>query len=428
MKRRDFVQRASLISGAVLTPSWLSAAGGHGPMPKGKANSCILLWLGGGPAQTDTWDPKRKGDTAKRIAGSAYDAIPTAVRDVEVCEHFQRVADRMDRFTVLRTLQHEVIVEHSAAVDRMHTGRPVSGTIVYPSIGSVVSHEKGAAVEGIPPYVVIGYPAACREPGFLGAKAGYIYLTDTKSGPAGLTPHPGVDAEREARRNQLLAAVRSGGVRGVTPADPLRQYDEVVAESRRLSGGEFRNVFQLESEPAELRERYGGEFGQRCLLARRLVESGTRFVEVSHNLNFQNGTGWDTHNDGQKNQHVLIRELDRALGALVDDLEARGRLDDTLIVVAGEFGRPPEFDGGGGRGHQSSVFSVLLAGGGLSHRGAIGESDELAKQPVTEPITVPDFHATIYATLGIDPSKMLYDGDRPVPITDGGRPVKPLFG
>jgi uncharacterized protein (DUF1501 family) len=126
-------------------------------------------------------------------------------------------------------------------------------------------------------------------------------------------------------------------------------------------------------------------------------------------------------------QHLLIQELDTALAALVNDLEGRNLLDRTLIVVATEFGRPSGFDGGGGRGHQGRAFSMVLAGGGLRHQGAYGTTDELCRQPVENPVSIPDFHATIYATLGIDPDKSLYGGPRPVPITDGGRPIRALF-
>jgi len=158
-----------------------------------------------------------------------------------------------------------------------------------------------------------------------------------------------------------------------------------------------------------------------------LVQSGVRFVEVSHNLNFLNGTGWDIHNEGYENQYLLIQELDQAFSALVRDLYSIGKLDDTLIVVATEFGRPPEFDGGGGRGHQGTAFSMVLAGGGLKHRGAHGVTDELGKKPVADPVPLVDFHATIHAAMGIDPAKELMDGARPVPITDGGKPVAELF-
>jgi uncharacterized protein (DUF1501 family) len=154
-----------------------------------------------------------------------------------------------------------------------------------------------------------------------------------------------------------------------------------------------------------------------------LAEAGVRFIEVSHNLNFLNGTGWDVHNDGILKQHALIDELDRALATLVVDLEQKKLLDKTLIVVAGEFGRPAQFDAGGGRGHHAKSFSVALAGGGLQTGRAVGETDELAMSIVSRPVSVPDLHATIYAALGIDQSEPLYAGERPVPITDGGQPI-----
>jgi uncharacterized protein (DUF1501 family) len=163
------------------------------------------------------------------------------------------------------------------------------------------------------------------------------------------------------------------------------------------------------------------------MLARRLIQRGTRFIEVSFNLNFINGTGWDTHNDGQLKQHILIQQLDQALATLVKDLQSHKLLDKTLIVVSTEFGRPPEFDGGGGRGHQSKAFSVVLAGGGLRHGKAIGVTDEIGKKVIEKPTSVPDLFATIHCALGINPHKNLYAGDRPVPITDRGKPVRELF-
>jgi uncharacterized protein (DUF1501 family) len=208
----------------------------------------------------------------------------------------------------------------------------------------------------------------------------------------------------------------------------VAEYAATQAEALRLAGPEFLRHFDLSQEPAKVRESYGGEFGQRCLLARRLVQAGVRFIEVSHNLNFLNGTGWDVHNEGIDQQHALIRELDTALAGLIDDLGSKKLLDKTLIVVATEFGRPPEFDGRGGRGHQGTTFTLVLAGGGLKHRGAYGQTDELSKKIVSDPVSVPDFHATVHAALGIDPAKELYDGARPVPITDGGKPVAALFG
>jgi len=224
-----------------------------------------------------------------------------------------------------------------------------------------------------------------------------------------------------------LSVLRKGYVSKNREDRLVQDYDTTLGESLELAGPQFMNTFQLDSERADLRNEYGGEFGQRCLLARRLVQRGVRFVEVSHNLNFLNGTGWDTHNAGQLNQHLLIKELDSALTTLITDLKSHNLLDKTLIAIGTEFGRPAKFDGGGGRGHHSKCFSLLLAGGGLNHCGAYGVSDELAMKIIEDPVSLPDFHATILASLGVNPSKELHAGDRPVPITDGGTPIAKLF-
>lgn len=392
----------------------------------GQAEHVIFIWLGGGMSQIDTFDPKRRGSSSTRKPGSDYASIDTAVPGVQVCEHLRRTAERMDRVSAIRTVHHGTIDEHAAAVYWVHVGRPVSGTIQYPSIGSAVAHQLGAADDLAPAYTVIGYPNMARSPGFLGAKYGYLYLTDLASGPRGLRRPGFVDEFRQTRREKLLNLVRASSARG-EPSRLQRSYDEALLESQRLASPDFMNVFDLSREPAAVRESYGSEFGQRCLLARRLTERGVRFVEVAHNLNFVNGTGWDTHKEGQQNQWTLIQELDQALGGLIDDLESRKRLDKTLIVVATEFGRPAEFDGAGGRGHQSRVFTMVLAGGGLNHCGAIGQTDELSKNWVSDPVSIPDFHATIHHAVGSNFQEELYDGNRPVPITDGGRPLSQLF-
>jgi hypothetical protein len=419
--RREFLLGTS----GVLAAAALGQAAPIAPAPppvRGRAEHCIFVWLGGGMAQIDTLDPKRLGDPGRRVAGSAYEAIPTVVPGVRVCRFLPRLARLMDRVTVVRTVHHEVIDEHAAATHRVHTGRPTTGTIQYPSLGAVVAHERGSVHEAAPAYVLIGYPNPSRGPGFLGPRFGYVYLTDTNAGPAGFSRPEDVSGPRLAARESLLHALRDDH-----PAPAQAAYEQNVLASLRLAGPHFMRAFRLDEEPLPLRERYGGEFGQRCLLSRRLIEAGVRFVEVSHNLNFINGTGWDTHNAGQLRQHLLIQELDGALAALIADLEGRRLLDRTLIVVATEFGRPAQFDGGGGRGHQGRTFSLLLAGGGLRHRGAYGVTDDLCQRPVENPVSIPDFHATIYAALGIDPDKSLYRGPRPVPITDGGKPIATLF-
>ena len=304
----------------------------------------------------------------------------------------------------------------------MHTGRKPSGTILYPSVGSLVSHELGPRSDDVPPYVVMGYPNIMRDAGFLGAGSGYVYLTQIDTGPTGLNPAPDVDSDRQKRRQILLGRLR---------ADYLERNDDAIVRAKaevseqgfRMAGPRFMDVFRLDQEPSILRESYGSDFGQRCLLARRLVQAGVRFVEVSFNLNFLNGTGWDVHQDGILKQHLLIQDLDQALSALLDDLDRHRLFDRTLVVVSTEFGRPSEFDAYGGRGHQADAFSTLFAGGAVRGGVAVGTTDEIGKTIVDTPIHVPDYFATIFAALGVDFAKNLFSSNRPVPITDQGRPV-----
>lgn len=424
MKRREFIQATATASGAML-----AAPGVCSPRPVtlGKAEHCVMLWLGGGMSQIDTFDPKSRGDAAEKKAGSYYASIETAVPGVQVCEHLSKTARLMEHVTAVRTLNHDVVDEHAAAANRMHTGRLTSGTVTYPSLGSIVAHQRGAAAEGVPAYVLLGYPNIARGPGFLGPQAGYIYSTNINSGPAGLARPKWLSGNRVARREALLDTVRSGGSNRFGDDRKFAEYNAVIGESLRLAGPDFMNVFELSNEPDSLRNNYASEFGQRCLLTRRLFQAGVRFVEVSYSDNFKNGTGWDTHNGGQLNQHLLIQDLDAALATLIADLKNHGLLDKTVILVNSEFGRPGGFDSGGGRGHHSKCFTSVIAGGGLNHTGAWGQSNELAEQVVEQPVSVPDYFATALAAMQINPTENLYDGDRPVPITDLGKPIAELF-
>jgi len=420
MNRRKFLSTTAMAS---LAPS-LMKGNTTLNMPKGKAEHCILIWLGGGMSQIDTFDPKKLGSATKPfVKGCAYKSIKTAVTGVEVCEHLSKTAPLMERVTAVRSVYHNIINEHGIATNYVHTGRQISGATVYPSIGSIVANRLGAVNPKVPPYMLIGIPNVSRGPGFLGSKYGNIYLSDTKAGPNGFTRPSYVDTDRMGRRKALLAPQQGLAEEGSILADYRVAQDEAL----RLAGPGFMKNFELDREPAALREAYGSEFGQRCLLARRLIEDGVRFIEVSHNLGFVNGTGWDTHQAGQQKQHLLIQDLDTAFSTLIKDLESKKLLDKTLIVLATEFGRPASFDGGGGRDHHCDAFSMMLAGGGLNHQGAYGQTDDFAEQVVSEKVSTPDFHATIHAALGINPHADLMDGSRPVPITDGGTPIAKLF-
>ncbi len=397
-------------------------------MLRGQAQACVLIWLGGGMCHVDTFDPKPLGDAQAGKPGSAYSSIPTAIDGVQVCVHLKRTADFLDRGVILRTVNHSLNVDHADSTNLLKTGRVTSGTIVYPSLGSMITHQLGPRELTIPPYVVMGLPNVTRGPGFLGARHSYLYLTDTEAGPVGLRRPLDVTSARQKRRFELLGLLRQNHLRRTGHVAAAREYDEVLGQAYRLSQGDFPKAFDLQQESDSVRERYGSDFGQRCLLARRLIEVGVRFVEVAYHLNFVNGTGWDTHRHGQRNQHLLIQDLDQSLTALLEDLQRRGMLEETLVVVATEFGRPPDFDAQGGRGHQSAAFSTVLFGGGLRSGQVIGATDEVGRQIIDRPISVPDLHASIFAALGIDPAEEVYADERPVPLTDHGRPVQELFG
>lgn len=426
MDRRNFLKTTAGAS-CGLTATGLATAASDS-IAFGKAEHCVMLWLGGGMSQIDTFDPKPPGDAVAKKPGGYYPSIDTSVPGVQVCEHLAKSAKLMEHITAVRSLHHDVVDEHAAATNRMHTGRPTSGTVTYPSLGSIVAHKRGAAAEGVPAYMVLGYPNIVRGPGFLGPQAGFVYTSNIQSGPAGLASPGWLTSSRKSRREELLGLVREGGRKRFGDDQKFADYDSALEESLRLSGPEFMKVFNLDSESADLRNAYGSEFGQRCLLTRRLFQAGVRFVEVSYSDNFKNGTGWDTHNAGQLNQHLLIQDLDAALSTLITDLKEHDMLDKTLILINSEFGRPGGFDSGGGRGHQSKCFTNVMAGGGLNHKGAYGLSDEFSQGVIESPVSVPDFFATALAALGIDPREYLYDGDRPVPITDGGLPIADLMG
>src|SRR5690349_18076516 len=202
--RREFLSASAATAASLALVPTVSRADESKKPVLGKAEHCIFIWLGGGSGQIDTWDPKQLGDPKSKKPGSYYPSVDTAIPGVQVCQHLSRCAKVLDRFMLVRTVNHDTIDEHAAAVNRMHTGRPTSGSIIYPSVGSIVAHQRGAAGEGVPAYVLIGYPNVARGPGFLGSKHSYVYLTHTENGPAGLSRPPEIADDRQARREILL--------------------------------------------------------------------------------------------------------------------------------------------------------------------------------------------------------------------------------
>ena len=245
--------RRDLLKWGALGLATRGVARGADPVqrPTGKAEACIMLWLGGGASQVDTFDPKGRGD-GKKKPGCYYEAIPTAIQGVKLCEHLARTADRLDRCVLVRSLFHNVVDEHAAATNLVHTGRAVSGTVTYPSLGSIVAHERGLVQQGIPAYVVIGYPNVSRGPGFLGSKYGYVYLTDTESGPSGLTPQPDIAPARQARREALVEGLRSNFEARNPEDSSIHDYATASREAARLAGPAFMSAFDLAKESADV--------------------------------------------------------------------------------------------------------------------------------------------------------------------------------
>jgi hypothetical protein len=382
MDRRSFVTALGLAPFAA-SPLLANAGAAGAAGPKGKAEHCIFIWLGGGMGQADTFDPKALGDNkaTKKKPGSLYPSIETSVPGVRLCEHLPRTAKLMEHVTAVRSVNHKVIDEHAFATNLVHTGRMISGNAVYPSIGSIVAHRRGAADSVRPGLHAHRLPERQPRSG-LPRHQGRLHLPRR---------HRDRPERLPRRRPKSRPNVRTPAWRCSKPsanAPPAVRPSRIRGRSARRPSAwpDLRSCAtstSSRSRPPCALPTAANSASAACS-RRRLVQGGVRFVEVSHNLNFINGAGWDVHNDGIDNQHVLIRELDHALAGLIEDLKRTGMLDKTLVVIGTEFGRPPEFDGKGGRGHQGTAFSMILAGGGLKHCGAYGETDGLSKTVVKQ--------------------------------------------
>jgi hypothetical protein len=364
----------------------------------------ILLMLVGGPSQLETWDPKPEAPAEVR---GPFRPIATAVPGVRISEHLPLSARRMDRLTILRSLHHEAAPIHETGHQLLQTGRLCRPGEEAPHVGSVAARLAGARNE-LPPFIMV--PAPIRQTGVdvpHGQTAGVLGRAfdpfHVDADPAA----PGYDGRSvlDRARRFLDAAA------GLPEASTLRSTSLSAAD--RLLARASRGAFDLDAERPAVREAYGRHtFGQSCLLARRLVESGVRMVTVNMYETVFNRVTWDCH--GARPFSTLddyAREVlptfDRAFSALVDDLGRLGLLESTLVVAAGEFGRTPRLNAAGGRDHWPGVFSAVLAGGGTRGGQVIGASDAIASCPAERPIRPSDLVATMYRALGIDPGQSL---------------------
>lgn len=408
MSRRSML-RVGAVSAMGLTMAEAMARKAHGQeAPAGtKAKSVIQLWMSGGPSHLDTFDPKPEAPEDYR---GTLKAIDTNVPGIQICELLPQLAKLADKYSILRGFTHPSPA-HEVATHIVGTGNVLAGGLVYPTMGSVVAMEQynGGYEKELPPYIAVPSTAPWYgESGFLGGK----FKPFTTGGDPnaqnfrvqGLQLAAGLTEPRANDRHSLLKAVDSLE-RDVEDHELFQVVDTYYERAYGLIMGEAKAAFDLSQEPDAVRDRYGRtNFGQSCLLARRLVERGVPYVTAHKG-------GWDTHLKNFEAMPALCKDLDTAFSALLEDLAQRGLLDSTVVVWQGEFGRTPKIDWSaqwqGGRHHYPNVFTSVVAGGGFKGGKVIGASDERGETVKDRPCLPWDLCASIYRQLGIDHNKRL---------------------
>jgi hypothetical protein len=372
-----------------------------------RAKAVIQIWMWGGPAHLDTFDPKPAA--GRDYCGPLTAPIRTNADGVLIGELLPNLAKQADKFSIIRSMTHGVNA-HETASYMMQTGR-MPDRLVYPTAGAVVALFKGydCGYQGIvPPYIVLTTPQGrFSEAGFLGQKY-KPFATGGDPNQAQFAVEgivaQGISDQRQQARRALLHSLDTLG-KAMPDNAQFAALDRCENEAYAMMFGEARRLFDLNQEKAELRERYGRTtFGQSCLMARRLVEAGVPYVTI----NFQ---GWDTHKQHFETMRRKLPELDRGMASLLQDLAERGLLDSTIVWWGGEFGRTPkvqwEAPWNGGRGHHGQCFSVVVAGGGFKGGCVVGASDATGSEVAARPVYPPDLIGSIYALLGIDPAGAL---------------------
>lgn len=418
--RREFlfvglVGSLGLTLGNVLKLQAQSASG------KARAQSVINIFLPGGIAAQESFDPKLLAPIEYR---GPLGTVKTKLEGVHFAEPLQKTAQVADRLCVVRSMTHGE-ADHARGTHNMFTGWRPSPAVQYPSIGSIVSHELGSRND-LPPYVCVpSQPNEFAGTGFLGSAYGPFSLgADPADGGftvRDLNLPAGVDDKRFAERRQIRAVV-DAHFSGLEKSDALDGMDSFYQRAyAMISSDKARAAFDLSKEAAGLRDDYGrNAAGQRMLLSRRLVESGVRFVSLTYG-------GWDHHDNIKNGVGSQMPAFDQAFAAFIRDLEGRGLLESTLVLVTTEFGRTPKINGTGGRDHYPKVFSIVMAGGGIKKGSVHGATDPTGSEPEDDPLTVPDYAATIYHLLGVDWDKTLMAGARPVKIVKDGEIAKGLL-
>jgi hypothetical protein len=411
--RRDFLRIGSLAFGGLNLRTLLASEAAKSEL------ACIVVFQNGGASQLDFFDPKP--DAPAEIRGS-FGSLPTSVPGVHFSGLLPRTAKALNKFAVIRSMHSDEAI-HERARQYIFSGTKPRNDILHPSYGSVLSKERGGR-NGLPPFVVIPDKDLSAEAGFLGSTHDPFISGDPNAknfAVMDLTLPTGVSEEESQARRALLAKMDSE-LRKTTASPLLSEIDEFSQKALDLiSSPAARKAFDIRAEPDKLRDAYGRTgVGQGCLLARRLIESGTRLATVFHG-------GYDTHREHEKHVKKFTPEFDQAFPTLLEDLEQRGLLATTLVLVIGDFGRTPKINFSGGRDHWPRGFSVALAGAGICGGVVVGRSDAHAAEPADRPVTIEDLGATVYKALRIDAHKEYHANGRPVRINKDGVAVKELF-
>lgn len=446
LTRRDFMQVGAL-GGAGLSLADLAAmeaqAAATGQKPGNDRRSVIMIFNLGAPSQLDTFDPKP--EAAAEIRGP-FQPIKTRSSEIEISEIFPRHAAIADKFSLVRSCQHNAPAVHDAGWQMMQTGRFFTGGINTPHAGAVTAYLMGRRTD-LPAFAVLpermgsggGDLPNGQAGGFLGKAYDPFVLNADPSKPDFQVPDllpPKQIGEARLDRRRKLRDVVDATVDAFEKSENAALLDESFQSAfRMMTSVQAREAFDLAKEPTAVRERYGmNRFGQCCLLARRLVEAGVRFVTINTFLTVFNEVTWDIHGtapftsiEGMKN--IIAPMYDAAYSALIEDLEQRGLLGDTLVCNVSEFGRTPRINPAGGRDHWPQCWTVYFAGGGVQGGRVVGKSDPIGGYPAERPVNPADVVATIFHSLGFDLEAHLPGpAGRPFPLVDSGtRPIGELF-
>ena len=411
--RRGFLRAAGLAGVGWLTPVGQLLAR-QSERSRTPARSIILLWLGGGPSQLETFDPH-----PGTLIGGGTRGIATAVKGVQIAQGFDRLAEQMGVVSLVRSLVSKE-GDHERGTYLMKTGYRPDPTVEHPSIGAICCHELPVGGTDIPRHVSILPGQWPARGGFLGGEFDAFKAVD----PAQTLPDMSspVPAHRDGQRVVDLDVVERAFARGRGGRVESTLHRETLARARVMMTSEQLKAFDIAREPGSVRAEYGDTpFGRACLAARRLTEVGVRCVEVTLE-------GWDSHVNNHEIHARLAATLDPAFAALIRDLDRRDLLDKTVVLCAGEFGRTPKINLAQGRDHWINGFSLALAGGGLRGGHVVGETDREGVKDPTEPTTIGDVHATVLAAVGLDPAKEnISPVGRPIRLSQG-KPIGALLG